>query len=304
MELYHLKTFVTVAEEGHLTRASERLFTSQPAISAHIKALEEELGITLFNRTPKGMQLTAEGEALMDRARSALSGVNEFVQQARSLQNEVVGTLRVGLNNEATFLRLPELQKSISDRHGQLALHYVSGATGAHIPSVRVGKLDAAFISGGCKDPQITSVFLSDIPLSVAVPIDWRERVEGKSADELAQLPWVYTTPDCAHFAAMRAVFAERGLQPAKTVIADQEDAMIAMVRAGIGMSVVREDQALAAEQEGYAFVLPMALPSVSLDFIYLKRRSGDPAIQALLNELLRIWEVPEPRDTSQQEAG
>ncbi|MCP5237554.1 MAG: LysR family transcriptional regulator [Zoogloeaceae bacterium] len=53
MELYHLRTFVTVAEEGHLTRASERLFTSQPAVSAHIKALEEELGVTLFERTPR-----------------------------------------------------------------------------------------------------------------------------------------------------------------------------------------------------------------------------------------------------------
>jgi len=62
MELYQLKTFVTVAEEGHLTRAAERLFTSQPAISAHIKSLEEELGVTLFHRTPKGMQLTTEGE--------------------------------------------------------------------------------------------------------------------------------------------------------------------------------------------------------------------------------------------------
>ena len=61
MELYHLRTFVTVAEEGHLTRASERLFTSQPAVSAHIKALEEELGVTLFDRTPRGMQLTPAG---------------------------------------------------------------------------------------------------------------------------------------------------------------------------------------------------------------------------------------------------
>ncbi|MES9912641.1 MAG: LysR family transcriptional regulator, partial [Candidatus Sedimenticola sp. 4PFRAG1] len=54
MELYQLKTFVKVADEGHLTRAAEQLFTSQPAISAHIKALEEELGVVLFQRTPKG----------------------------------------------------------------------------------------------------------------------------------------------------------------------------------------------------------------------------------------------------------
>ena len=66
MELYHLKTFVTVAEERHLTRAAERLCVSQPAISAHIKALEEELGLALFERTPKGMLPTAAGEALLE----------------------------------------------------------------------------------------------------------------------------------------------------------------------------------------------------------------------------------------------
>jgi len=73
MELYHLKTFITVAEEGHLTRVAQRLNTSQPAVSAHIKGLEEELGLMLFVRTPKGMRLTREGEELRDQAVRALS---------------------------------------------------------------------------------------------------------------------------------------------------------------------------------------------------------------------------------------
>ena len=81
MELYHLRTFVTVAEEGHLTRASERLFTSQPAVSAHIKALEEELGVTLFERTPRGMQLTPAGDRLLATARTTLASTNDIYTQ-------------------------------------------------------------------------------------------------------------------------------------------------------------------------------------------------------------------------------
>ena len=73
-----MRTFVTVAEEGHLTRAAGRLFTSQPAISAHIKALEEELGVPLFVRTPKGMQLTKEGELLKAQAEKALDTIKEM----------------------------------------------------------------------------------------------------------------------------------------------------------------------------------------------------------------------------------
>ena len=60
MEIYQLRTLLAVAREGSITRAFERLFLSQPAISAHIKAMEDELGIALFERTPRGMSLTAK----------------------------------------------------------------------------------------------------------------------------------------------------------------------------------------------------------------------------------------------------
>ena len=70
MELYQLRTFAAVADEGHLTRASERLHLSQPAVSGHIKALEGELGVRLFERASTGMQLTAAGSELLERARS------------------------------------------------------------------------------------------------------------------------------------------------------------------------------------------------------------------------------------------
>ncbi len=68
MELYQLRSFITVAGENHLTRAAQKLNTSQPAVSAHIKALEEEFGFSLFVRTPKGMQLTPGGQALCTKA--------------------------------------------------------------------------------------------------------------------------------------------------------------------------------------------------------------------------------------------
>ena len=92
MELYHLKTFVTVAEEGHLTRAAERLFTSQPAISAHIKALEEELGVTLFERTPKGMQLSPAGAQLLAQAQRTLAAAGDFKLAAPAgLRDQQIG---------------------------------------------------------------------------------------------------------------------------------------------------------------------------------------------------------------------
>ena len=75
MELYQLKTFLAVAEEQHLTRAAARLHLSQPSVSTHIKALEEELGLTLFIRTSKGMILSHEGKSIKLKAESALRAI-------------------------------------------------------------------------------------------------------------------------------------------------------------------------------------------------------------------------------------
>lgn len=72
MEFYQLRTFTMVAEEGHLTRAARRLNASQPAVSAHIKSLEDELRVSLFLRTPKGMVLTDAGKKLKAHADKAL----------------------------------------------------------------------------------------------------------------------------------------------------------------------------------------------------------------------------------------
>src|SRR5262249_60738923 len=76
MELYQLRSFAAVAELGHLTRAAEKLHISQPAVSAQIKALEDELGVTLFERVSSGMQLTSAGRNLLPAAEQVLGAAN------------------------------------------------------------------------------------------------------------------------------------------------------------------------------------------------------------------------------------
>ena len=80
MELYQLRSFAAIAELGQLTRAAEKLHVSQPAVSAQLKALEEKLGLTLFERTASGMVLTAPGARLLAEAEKVLTA-------ARDMQN-------------------------------------------------------------------------------------------------------------------------------------------------------------------------------------------------------------------------
>lgn len=296
MELYHLRTFVTVAEEGHLTRASERLFTSQPAISAQIKALEEELGVSLFERTPKGMQLSPAGAQLLAHAQRTLDAAGELREQARGMQDQLVGSVRIGLNTDAAFLRLIDFHAGLRQRHPRLEVEFLAGSTGANIPQLRVGRLDAAFVSGDPEDGALESLVLCEEELAVAVPERLREAVGAGDIATLARQPWVYTSADCAHYGVMKALFEAQRCAPEKTLLANQEDALAAMVKAGVGLGIMRREQVEAAEREGLAFALPLRLPRVRLRFAYLARRAGDPRLRALLAELATVWALSPPQ--------
>ncbi len=292
MELYHLRTFVAVAEEKNLTRAAERLFTSQPAISAHIKALEETLGVTLFDRTPKGMRLTPVGEELLPRARQALTAASAVLQHAKGLQDELIGSVRIGLNTDARFLRLTALQAGLAEHAPRLEVAMLTGSTGTNLPAVRVGKLDAAFVTGEIDDPSMSVCFLCDEPLVIGAPASLREQIASTEVADLARLPWVYTSPDCSHFAAMRALFEAHCCEPTRTLIANQEDALVEMIRAGVGLGIVRAGVFAADDQ---AYELPVALPSVPLQFVYLRKRENDPLIRAVMHQLCAVWGIAPP---------
>src|SRR5262245_14566735 len=96
MELRHLRYFVSVAEAASVSRAASRINISQPALSRQIRDLETELGVRLFDRVGRRIQLTAEGADLLDRSRDVLARAASLSERAGALSGGAVGTLRVG----------------------------------------------------------------------------------------------------------------------------------------------------------------------------------------------------------------
>jgi len=293
MELHHLKAFVTVADEQHLTRAAERLCLSQPAISAHIKTLEQELALTLFERTPKGMRPTAAGEALLVHARQALAAVDEVGQQAEALRGEVIGSVRIGLNTDAGFLRLVELQTLLSARHPRLEIEFLGGTTGANLPKLRNKRLDASFVSGALDEAVYDSLVLREEEMAIAAPLALREAIGDGDVATLAALPWIHSSPDRVQFSMMQALFEPHGRQPARRMVANQKDAVLAMVAAGVGLAITRRKDIEQAAQAGaiYAVPLPLApVPTVSLRFAVLRQRADETMLRAVALAVRAVW--------------
>jgi DNA-binding transcriptional LysR family regulator len=290
MELYQLRTFKMVAEEGHLTRAAKRLHASQPAISAHIKTLEEELGVTLFQRMPKGMILTAEGIKLKEHADKALAIVEEMVSQAGKLRETLNGDLRVGINAGADSLRIPEFFSVMKTRHPNLNMHLLQCMTGEVLNKLESGGLDAGFMYGENSSEKIIAVELKKLSLVIAGPIAWREQLMAAQPDELDRFPWIMTPADCPFYNVASQLFKTYGLLPAQVVLADQEATIKSMIKAGTGISLLLEQDVRQEEIDGSMTIWRKEQFLLNLSIACLKRRKDEPVLQTFLSALSEVW--------------
>src|ERR1700733_8569455 len=116
MELRHLRYFVAVAEELNFRRAAARLRVAQPAVSSQIRALEEELGARLFERTTRSVLLTPAGRVFLAEARGVIGAASQAEQSARKAHHGIVGTLRLGVITPATSPRLASVLRHFHQR--------------------------------------------------------------------------------------------------------------------------------------------------------------------------------------------
>ena len=292
MELYQLRSFVAVAEAGHLTRASEKLHLSQPAVSGQIKALEDELKLALFQRTPGGMELTSSGRRLLPKAQMVLASAQILRNDASALKGKVAGKVRVGSLSDPEVIRIGEFLGTTVERHPLLLVELHHEVSGAAFAKVRDGELDAAFYFGALAHPGVKGLRLRGITYRVAAPVAWRHRVHDAGWDEIAALPWIVTPPISTHNELVRKLFEKHPIKPAKVVEADEEFVIANLVVSGVGLSLIREELALERETSGEVCLWRNVRIETELWFIYRVARQSDPVIRCLLDVLNDTWEL------------
>jgi DNA-binding transcriptional LysR family regulator len=295
MELYLLRAFVTVAEQGHLTKAAALLHLSQPAVSGQIKVLEDQLELKLFERGPAGVRLTKAGEALLPHAKAVVSQEIEFRKAAKQLEGHLTGKARVGTILDPFIIRIGPLVSTLFERHPWLDLTLAHGISTWVAEQVSNGTLDAGFsLGGGFHHANLRVVALAEIHYRVVAPAAWASRIDGADLHRIATLPWVRPPHHSPHQQMQNGLFEPARLNPATVVQADQEATISTLVKAGIGLGLMREDLAQAAAKAGEIHIWDGASPSTQLSFLFGRGRDGDAVITALVDAVNEIWNRPE----------
>ena len=290
MELYQLQSFVTVARENHLTRAAETLHISQPAVSAHIKALEEEFRQPLFIRSPRGMTLTPAGKLLCKKAQKILTEIKALVALGENLQHQPSGSIRIGLNRYSEFLRITALYQQLRDTYPHIELSLHQAISGAILKMIRKNELDCGFILGDCGGEDLHQILLAQLKLRVVGPVALKDKLFHASQAELAELPWIGTPADCPYSRVMEMFFHRQGITPRTEVIADQQSAITSMVEAGVGLNFMLEEEAVKAEQMGQLIIWQGGSFPIELSFCYRQAEKHSPRIQAISETISKLW--------------
>jgi DNA-binding transcriptional LysR family regulator len=170
MELHHLRYFVAAAEELNFHRTAEKLRVAQPAVSAQIKALEEDLDVSLFERTTRSIVLTEAGRVFLTQARNILASAEQAQLLAHRAQKGTMGMLRVGVIPPAASPWLARVLRQYHRRFPGVQLLLSELTSSEQLHQLRSAELDAGFLRPPVEFPDLECRFIEETCQVLAAP--------------------------------------------------------------------------------------------------------------------------------------
>jgi DNA-binding transcriptional LysR family regulator len=239
MELRHLRYFLAVAEEGHFGRAARRLRIAQPPLSRQMQALEDELGLSLFDR--KRRVLTPAGEAFLESAPGVFEALDRAVMSARRAARGETGRIRVGFPSAIAISGLAEVLRAFRARSPGVEVALSEMPPQHQIDALKAGRLDVGFLRAPLDDAALRAERVSTEELVVAMPRDHALTAHKRiPLSALAREPFV-SFPRArgpAFFDHLMRLCHEAGFTPRIVQEATQLD-IVNLVAAGFGVAIV-----------------------------------------------------------------
>lgn len=296
MDLRQLDQFVTVYEEGSFSRAARRANCTQPALSVQIRNLEDELGVSLFTRSRRGVVPTIAGKRLYARSLSILSAVADTRIAVRELSGDVTGALTIGTVPSVSRSALPAALSRFTEVHPNVELTLDEAYGGTLTDRVAAGELDFAVVTSAVSHEGIEATLLAEHELVlVSGPGSGLTPFERIRLQDLSPLRMVLPTRRHAIRQLIDTHIARAELEVESTIESDGLNTTLEYVRHSGWSTLTAVASVIDAGDSGALVINPIVRPRAQLDY-YLIRQVRRPLnsaserfIQLLREELAAI---------------
>jgi DNA-binding transcriptional LysR family regulator len=280
---------VAVAEELHFTRAAERLYIAQPALSEQIQRLEAELGVELLRRTTRKVELTAAGTEFLAHARRILAEADEALDDASRAARGETGRIRVGTGASAGLELVPAVLRAFTEERPLVHVDLLQTDWEDYSGGVLDGSADAAFVWLPFEHGELSFAALYEEPRVAALAATHPLATEGElRMEQLVDEPWPWADTDPEVLAFWTAV-DYRGGEPARRGPKVRSmEGLLEAVRAGLCVATVPRSQAEASTMPGIAFRSVADLTPATLA-IGWRTADETPVVQALVEIARRV---------------
>jgi DNA-binding transcriptional LysR family regulator len=297
MELRHVRYFVAVAEDLNFRRAAERLRVAQPSLSAQVKALEEELGVRLLDRTTRRVKLTPSGRAWLEEARALLATATRVQESARRTRDGLAGSLRVGVISSSANAWLAGILGRFRQRHPGVQLSLFDLGSAEQLRRLRAGELDVGLLRPPASFPELEAVMVESSHYVLAAPVGHALARRRRLAwSDFHDQPLVMMHPTLQHgyYDAFLAACATAGARPLPAQYANDIQTKLWLISAGFGVAPTTATLA-EVQRPGLVFrELPPGLPPVYTALVH-RRHESDPAVAAFRVAVLASSTVTVP---------
>ena len=278
MQIHQLRYFVAVAEELHFGRAAQRENVSQPPLSLQVRKLEEELGVELFHRTKRKVQLTEAGAAFLPEARGILEATGRAREVARRAQRGEVGQVRIGFVHSASLGYLPRLVGPFRSRHPGIEIRLEEMTVSEQTAALQKGRIDVGVLRPPSEDPTLSAFNVTREPFNLVVwaehPLAARQAVDlAELADEDFVFYPEHRSP--AFYRQLTEMCLDSGFLPKVAVEANTMYTAIGLVGTGAGIAIVPESVACVQNANVRYLRFINQRRRAELDLVYHARRAS-----------------------------
>ena len=293
LELY--RVFYTVAKCGSLTKAAEELYISQPAVSQSIKQLENQLGVRLFNRTHRGMELSAQGgKMIFSEVERALGLLGAAENRVAEMQTAATGVIRIGASDTIFEYFLADKIVDFHEKFPAVKIELMADFTPDTIEKLKANRCDVAFVNLPIEvDPELTlhgnCMRLNDIFI---VGEKYKELANGGtvSLSKLKEYPLVMMDKNTVARRSLTNFLGAHGVELQPSIEVGSWDLMKRLVQRGMGVGIIPREYAKGRLGDGELFEVKTdpVLPTRSVGMLLLKNATASYALHSFIEFVLK----------------